>query len=220
MSVYLKGNQSREEIIEKSRDLFNEYGIHLTLAKMAELMGTTLGRVTHHFRNKDMLFIAIAQDYEKKLLELRVSRPSLSGAFDTFIQAASRVMDLQYEYRCAMRYVVASLQHRKEMQSHILDSYSNNLTVIKAMVQNYIDSGTLHTSILENGVFEVFQFQLTNLFTNWVINLELYNHDKTFEEMKPVYLKGIISIFLPYLTEKGRKELNESGILQTGMHSM
>jgi len=220
MSVYLKGNQSREEIIEKSRDLFNEYGIHLTLAKMAELMGTTLGRITHHFRNKDMLFIAIAQDYEKKLQELRANRPSGPVTLDTFIQASSKVMDLQYDYRCAMRYVVASLQHRKEMQSHILDSYGNNLVVIKTTIQHYVDSGTLQTRILEHAVYEVFQFQLTNLFTNWVINFELYNNDKPFSEMKPVYLKGIISIFLPYLTENGRKELNESGILQTGPHSM
>jgi hypothetical protein len=63
---------------------------------------------------------------------------------------------------------------------------------------------------MEEKTYEVFHFQLTNLFTNWVINLELYDIGKTYTEMKPVYLKGIISIFLPFLTEKGFRELTDN----------
>jgi len=214
MSAYLKGDRSREEIIDKSRELFNEYGIHLTLAKLSELMETTLGRVTHHFKNKDQLFVAIAQDYEKKLTELRQIRPSGPISMDTFTKAASQVMDLQYDYRCAMRYTVASYQHPQEMKSHIHLSYSNNREVIKNTIKAYVDSGSLQPRVLQEDIYEVFLFQLTNLFTNWVVNYELYDFDKPFHEMKPIYLKGIISTFLPFLTEKGQQELDENGILR------
>lgn len=214
MTAYFKGDKSREEIIEKSRELFNAYGIHLTLVKLAELMGTTLGRITYHFKNKDLLFVAIAKDYENKLMELRQNRPKGPVSMDTFIKASSPVMDLQYEYRCAMRYTVVSYQHQQEMKSHIHEAYRNNRAMIKNTITAYVDSGSLQPRVLHDHVYEVFLFQFTNLFTNWIINLELYDNDRPYCESKPIYLKGIISIFIPYLTEKGNQELDENGIFR------
>ncbi len=214
MSAYLKGDRSKEEIIDKSRELFNEYGLQLTLAKLAELMGTTLGRITHHFKNKDLLFVAITQDYELKLNELRKNRPQGPANMDNFIKGSAHVMDLQYDFRCAMRYTVASFQHIYEMNSHVQTSYSYNRSFIKNTIQAYVDSGSLQPRVLQDDIYEVFLFQLTNLFTNWVVNLELYDYDKTYHEVKPIYLKGIISIFLPFLTEKGQQEVDENGILR------
>lgn len=212
MMEYSKGKQSREEIIDSARQIFNHYGIQITLTKLAELMDTTLGRLTHHFRNKDLLFVAIAQDYELKLNESRQNRPHGPASMGTFMNAASQVMDLQYDYRCAMRYTIASFQHKEEMKSHIIESYSNSRAFIKNMLKAYIDSGSLRPKVLVDDVYEVFLFQLTNLFTNWVINLELYDHNRSYHEMKPIYLKGIMSIFLPFLTEKGQQELDDNGI--------
>jgi AcrR family transcriptional regulator len=212
MSAYLKGKQSREEIIDRARELFNNYGIHLTLVRLAELMETTLGRMTHHFKNKDLLFIALATDYEAKLKELREKRPPGPFSMVTFIRSSSLVMDLQYEYRCAMRYIIGSLQHQKQMRSHFLDAYGNTHKTIRTTIEALVNAGSLQPRILQDGIYEVFLFQLTNQFTHWVINRELYDVDRTYEEMKPIYLKGIISIFLPYITEKGQQELDESGI--------
>jgi AcrR family transcriptional regulator len=214
MSAYLKGDRSKEEIIDKSRELFNEYGLQLTLAKLAELMGTTLGRITHHFKNKDLLFVAITQDYELRLNELRKNRPQGPASMDNFIKGSAHVMDLQYDFRCAMRYTVASFQHINEINSHVQTTYSSNRAFIKNTIQAYVDSGSLHPRILQDDIYEVFLFQLTNLFTNWVVNLELYDYDKTYHEVKPIYLKGIVSVFLPFLTEKGQQEVDVNGIFR------
>jgi AcrR family transcriptional regulator len=212
MSAYPKGERSREAIIERARDLFNEYGIHLTLVRLAEMMETTLGRMTHHFKNKDLLFIALARDYETKLGELRAKRPPGPSSMVTFIRSSSLVMDLQYDYRCAMRYIIGSLQHQPQMRSHFLDAYSNTHKTIRITIEALVKAGSLQPGILEDGIYEVFLFQFTNLFTHWVINLELYDIHRTYEDMKPIYLKGIMSIFLPFVTEKGKQELEESGI--------
>jgi AcrR family transcriptional regulator len=214
MSTYIKGKQSRGEIINSSRQIFNEHGIQITLAKLAELMDTTLGRLTHHFRNKDLLFIAIAKDYENKLMELRKKRNSNLISIDTFIVIASDVMDLQYDYRCAMRYIVSSLKNRDEMKIHLQETYANNRENIRNTIEAHVHAGSLQPRILNIDIYEVFLFQLTNLFTNWVINLELYDVNKPYSEVKPTYLKGIISIFLPFLTDKGKQELELNGIFK------
>jgi len=212
MTSYSKGKSSREEIIESSRQIFNDYGIQIILAKLAELMDTTLGRITYYFSNKDSLFLAITEDYEKKLEQLRQDRPSGTISMDTFINSYSQVFDLQYEYRCAMRFTVASIQHQDEMKLHIRETYSRNLGIIKKTIKTLIDAGLVQQRILKEEFYEVFLFQFTNLFTNWVVNLELYDSNRSIQELKPTYMKGIISVFLPYLTEKGTKELYENAL--------
>jgi AcrR family transcriptional regulator len=215
MENYSKGESSREEIINKSREIFNEYGIQTTLSNLAELMETTLGRITHHFKNKDLLFVAIAEDYEKKLKELRQNRTSGPLSMHSFIEICSEVFDLQYDYRCAMRFIVASFQHQKELKSHIHDAYGKSRASIEHTITTLIDSGLLQQKILRDGTFDVFLFQFTNLFTNWVINLELYDNDKAIQEVKPVYLKGILSVFIPYLTQKGHDQLYQHELFRS-----
>jgi len=214
MTTYDKGENSRKEIIRRSRQIFNDYGIQITLAKLAELMDTTLGRITYHFKNKDLLFLAIAEEYEQKLTELRGNRSSGPATMDNFIKSSSKVFDLQYEYRCAMRFIIASMQNPMELQSHIHVTYSKNRVIIRNTIQNLIDSGLVQDRILQDDVYEVFLFQFTNLFTNWVINRELYDYDKPFQELKPIYMKGIISVFLPYLTRKGTDELYHNALFK------
>jgi AcrR family transcriptional regulator len=213
MSAYIKGKQSREEIINSSRQIFNEYGIHLTLVNLADLMDSTLGRLTYHFRNKDLLFIAIAQDYEVKLLELRNKRNMNQISLNNFINTFTQVMDLQYDYRCAMRYIISSVNSSVEMKKHLQETYSNNREQIRKTIEAYVNGGLLQSRVLCEEIYEVFLFQFTNLFTNWVINLELYDNDKEYTEIKPVYLNGIISVFIPFLTEKGQQELADNDIL-------
>jgi len=212
MTTYEKGKQSRKEIISSARKIFNESGIQITLTNLSERLDTTLGRLTYHFSNKDLLFIAIAREYENKLVELRERRNSSLISLNSFISTSSRVMDLQYEYRCAMRYIVSSMKNNNEIRTHIQETYSYNRENIRNTIEALVQSGSLQSRILIDNIYEVFLFQLTNLFTTWVIHCELYDSEKSFTETKPIYMKGIISIFIPYVTAKGQQELDESGI--------
>ncbi len=215
MATYTKGDQSREEIVKRSREIFNEHGIHLTFSNLVHYLDTTMGRITYHFRNKELLFVAIVKEYEKELMEMRMQRQSDQIGFDQFIQSVARVMDLQFEYRCALRYVISSLQHQDDMKMHLVEAYKNNRTSIYKTMQTYVDAGSLHPKVLNDDTYEVFLFQITNLFTTWVINLELYDSNRPYAEVKPIYLRGMIATFLPFLTEKGKRELHSSGLYQS-----
>lgn len=218
MSVYRKGNQSREEIIYSSKNIFNESGIHITLSNLAQLLGTTLGRITHHFPNKDFLFIAIAREYENRLAEIRTRRTSEVLDFNVFINSVAVTMDLQYDFRCAIRYIVSSLGNQEEVKRHLVETYNNNRKSIYYVLKALADAGSLKDNILDEANYPVYLFKITNLMTTWVINLELYDTDKTYAEMKPVYIRGIMSSFIPYLTEKGLEELKKNKYFSTPNH--
>jgi AcrR family transcriptional regulator len=212
MSTYHKGEESRKEIINKARAIFNENGIQITLSTLADLLETTLGRLTYHFKNKDLLFIAIAGEYEEKLAGMRSNRKNTEISLNQFVHSFEAVMDLQYEYRCAIRYIISSLNSSDELKQHVQGTYAANRVNIRQIMEAYVSAGFLQSKLLLEENYEVFLFQFSNLFTNWVINFELYDKDKTYEELKPFYLKGIISVFFPFLTEKGKQDLSEIGL--------
>ena len=213
MSGYKKGAISRERIVNTARELFNEYGIGMTLATLAKKMDITLGRLTYHFPTKDSIFLAIAQEYEEKRASQRIRE--YTGKFNlvAFFQIIGRAMDLQYDYRCAMRYIASISKDQAELSSHTTERYMLNRELIRQAIQIIVAEGELKSSILEEKKFQVFLFVFSSLLTSWLINLEIYDHDESYEKMKPIYLKGIFSTYLPYCTESGIEALREVGVL-------
>jgi AcrR family transcriptional regulator len=212
MKKYTKGEHSRERIVNTAKELFNEHGIGMTLNALANAMEITLGMLTYHFPTKDSIFLAIAEEYEKQRTSLRIREYTGKFSIGAFYQIIGRAMDLQYEYRCAMRYIVSISNNRSELSNHTISRYKFNTQVIQQAVSLLVEEGELKSTILEEKNFKVFLFAFTNLTTSWLINLELYDRDSTYEEMKSVYLQGIFSSFLPYCTEKGEKCLENSSI--------
>lgn len=212
MNLYNKGLNSRARLITSSRDFFNEYGLSFTLNNLAKKLDITLGMVTYYFPTKDHLFVAIADDYELKLEEARSNYKELHYNLATIYRAAEKVMDLQYEYRCVMHYSASASKHQSELFVHLSEKFRNNRNQIQLGIKALVANGELKESILEEENYSIFLFCYTNLFTNWVINLEIYDTDKSYQIMKPVYLKGIFTAYLPYFTSKAYETMSKLGV--------
>jgi hypothetical protein len=72
---------------------------------------------------------------------------------------------------------------------------------IKMMVEVKL----LDSRILEKDELDIFLFQYTSLLTTWVISQEMYYRQTEYKKRKPVYIRGAMQLFLPFLTPKGRK---------------
>lgn len=212
MKLYTKGINSRERLITSSRDFFNEYGLGFTLNNLAKNLEITLGMVTYYFPTKDHLFVAIADDFEIKLAELRSKTQDGTYNFATRYREAERVMDLQYEYRCVMRYSAAATKNQSELFNHLTEKFRNNRNMMLLGVKALVANGELKETILEDENYSIFLFCITILFTNWVSNLEIYDTDKSYQIMKPIYLKGIFTAYQPYFTPKAYETLAKIGV--------
>lgn len=208
-----KGLRSKEEILLHAREVLNEEGLGITLSELALKLGTTLGRITYHFPTKDHLFVALANQYEDAQDKARGERSSADYGFNLFVRRASEAMDIQYAYRCVMRFMSTSVKKQSAVFDHISGRFKRNRDLIGGVFEALVHHGSLHESILAPQNMDVVLFQFTNLFTSWTINLEIYDGEKLYLERKPVYLSGIFACFKPYLTEKGRAELHSEGML-------
>ena len=74
---------------------------------------------------------------------------------------------------------------------------------MKMLLRILIDANFVRKAILWKNQFKTFNFQFVTLFTLWLAHLEIYDWQKGYQVMKPVYLKGMVDCFLPLVTVSG-----------------
>lgn len=211
-----KGQNTRQTILDSARQIFNERGLNITLEKIAAEMGLTKSRITNHFATKESLFLAILRDYEESLARC-AEEIGLAEALELseLAEGLSAVMDVQYQYRCGIAFVAMVTHSQHELHRHISENYKKNVRSIMQRTGKMVDLGILKPEILNASNFSIFVFQYTNILTNWVVNLELYDLEHGYSKMKPVYLNAALSCFKPFLTKKGEKQFSEIDFRQT-----
>lgn len=206
-----KGVLSKIWLIENCINVFNTKGLDITLNQLAEELQISLGRITYYFPTKEKLLVAISLDYEIKLTE--ITSNFIYSTNDNFLleqlKLFSLIMDNQYHYRCVMIYASATSNSRKDMINQINSSYKDSKERFLLLTNRLIDLHFLESKVLEYPNFEVFRFKFMTVFTSWVINLEIYDKEEGYEKMKPIYLQGIASCFLPFATPNARNLIEE-----------
>jgi AcrR family transcriptional regulator len=216
-----KGQKAKIEIVTQSRDVFNRRGIHITLGELASELGLGVSFITNHFRTKDHLIVAIADEFNTRNREIE-QEFSDGGSVNllSYARMFSTMMDNQFLHRCAIIAIFSFINAEKELFREIREHYPRSKDSVRLFVRSLVEAGYVEPSILQRKSYEVFAFQFVNLFMSWVTNHALFNVDKTYEEMKPIYLAGIMSSLRPFFTEKGKEEfdgLNFKKISQSGV---
>jgi AcrR family transcriptional regulator len=185
----------------------NSYGNDITLSFLASQMKVTIGQITYHFANKDQLIIGIAEEYQANLSKLVASYSERLQHLDNYESFVSDLLDQQFEYRCAIRYIFGSSRQHVELFTHVDDYSDRSLNTVKSRIITYVQNGDLHDDILEKEHFGTFLFQYLCLLNGWLGYYEIYGGGKSYEDLKPLYLKGIFKLFLPYTTPSGKEKL-------------
>jgi AcrR family transcriptional regulator len=207
-----KGIRSRQEILDQARKFYNEEGIGLTIAELAKKLDTTQGKITYYFPTKEQLFLALVQEFESTRSQFLLTYEMASEGLDGAYARISEVMDLQYNYRCVHRFLVSAPQYKGENYNIFIRISEELRDLVTTMITGFVNAGSIDKRALQPKYFNILFFKLATLFRSWVVSLELYDQDKSYEEVKPVYLLGIISTFHLYATEKGLNELKSIGI--------
>ncbi len=212
MGNYNKGASTKNKILKRVNGLFNEREQLLTLDEIARELSMNKSRITNHFPKKELLILGIYQEYEKRLMQLlSTNKPDGETVdFQELVHYYSDILDLFYEYRFAITYIFINPMRDEELIQYITETSRGNKVRIFHRLKFMVQSGLLKENVLIPGNYDVFIFKYTNLMTTWTISLNIYDRDFGYEQMKPVYLKGILSCFENYLTEKGREEYDKA----------
>lgn len=81
-------NTKKDALLKAAKELFGEYGyVETTFKKISERAGVALGLLTHHYGNKEKLFLAAGIDVlENFLVELRVATSQSGNGYEAAIK--------------------------------------------------------------------------------------------------------------------------------------
>ncbi len=208
-----KGIKTRENILFEARRIFNENGIFLTLSELSKLIGITIGGITNHFPTKDYLFVGLSEQYENEINELTARYHFGSDLdFHTLSVFFSAVLDIQFKHRSVILFFSVMHQSQTVMMGQLVKTWVKRQSRLENLARAMVSAGLVKESILDPNEFAVFRFQYVNLFTTWLVSFSLYDSEKSYESMKPVYMKGIFRTFEKHLSDKGKLQFEELGL--------
>ena len=206
-----KGSLTRKSILENSRKVFNEKGILLTLDTIAAEIGINKGRVTNHFSTKEKLFLSILSEYEEQLGKRLsdIKEKYQSSSLKDIAEITSYIMDIQFEYRSCILYVIVYRTNDKELLEHISLAHQDKAKRLHNRISGMVKDGLMHPDVLKGDKWKSFLFMYVNQMNYWVIHLNTYDYNEGYKVVKPIYLRGIMThTYGPYLTEKGLSALH------------
>jgi hypothetical protein len=96
----------------------------------------------------------------------------------------------------------------------MIEHYKLNRQLAQKGIQILVSEGELKSTILDEENFKVFPFAFSSLATSWLINFEIYDYDESYEAMKPIYLYGIFSTYIPHLKPLGEESLRKLNVIR------
>ena len=192
---------TKERIIQRAVDLFNANGFaSVSLFELAKELNMTRGNLTYHFKNKEVLLEAIAEDlWTKIMIERNKTRqlPSFENLHN----------EVQSYYRIQRSYAFIFLDYHVLNHPAIKDKFrqltNQQINDCKATIAFAITAGNMHPEPFE-GIYD-------NLaFNTWLVSFYWLNQQKVrgrsdIDSGEEGEMK-IWSMLLPHFTKKGLQQ--------------
>lgn len=185
----------KDQILSAAKDLFNREGFaSVNMHELAQKMDMSRGNLTYHFKTKDLLLEAIAQEMWSKL-EVEKNKSRQLPSFQ----------NLHNEVQLLMRF-------QKEYQFIFQDNHVLNHPLIKAQFRTMTEQ-----TLKDNKAAIAFSIELGNMkaepfsgaynniaFLTWMVSFYWKSQEQiSVSDKKQDPEKIIWSLLIPHFTEKG-----------------
>lgn len=195
-----------DKIVDKALAMFNESGVeYVGMRELAAALDIRIGNLTYYFATKDALVERLSQKLAEENNRTIVPQKDLS--MKVFFEMLEKVFHNHVRFRCLM----LSFVHIMERNPLVAKRYS------KTQARRN-ETWTLNIQALKSGKYletksqaevEYLISSIAFIARFWISEAAVsYKHLDENAQIKH-YLQMIARVFLPYTTEKGRKEINK-----------
>lgn len=139
----------KEALLLAAKELFGEYGYNGTTFKLiSERAGVALGLLTHHYGNKEKLFLTAGLDVLDSLLaRLRAAAAGADNGLDAVIRFCAAYLEFSIDpgehFLVLIRCSPYSDMRTKEDRDVMMDKFTAVLDVLEECVQRGLNDGTI-----------------------------------------------------------------------------
>ncbi len=197
---------TKEKLVSRALELFNEDGIeYVGMRELAADLKMRVGNVTYYFPTKDDLVVEIINRLRD--LNSKTIGPDCSSITD-FLSMYRQIFNNQYQYRC----LLLSFVHLVSKHSLFGDNYAvteaKRREALRSHITSMINNDCLSASLVGDQI-ELIISHITLISRFWLSEARLSYMNWTLEQTKAHYLNILGYVLLPYVTDKGRKQLDD-----------
>jgi len=199
---------TRERIIEKAIELFNENGTKaVTTNHIAAAMGISPGNLYYHFRNKEEIIREIfSQMHEVGVREyMAINAERGPGTVETMLETFTMIQHFNWRYRFFKRELTALVLADPILGEQFVASHRANLAMVDAALERSIEQGFLKPMDEAKRGLLAEQIWMMTLF--WLNYLEVGGKEVTDSALErgTSHLQLLLA---PYLTDEARQSLS------------
>lgn len=192
--------KTKRKIIIQAIALFNEKGFaSVTLFEIAGALNMTRGNLTYHFKDKDQLLKAIADEFWLKVASEK-SKTTYLPSFENMHNEVQLFYNIQRKY--AFIFLDYHVINHPSIKKQFRQLLGQKVKGMEATIAFSIAAGNMHPEPYE-GIYHNLAFNTWMISFFWLNQWKIHGGDinKYSEEGE----KKLWSLLLPHLTEKGVK---------------
>ena len=199
---------TKELIIQKALETFNEKGFEQTSARMiARELGISQGNLRYHFPNKEVIAEVLFNRFYEQFNSTfyKIVLPEKEITLINLIGVYTNIFDLYYDYWFILKDLLNISNKITSIKTKLSKDFDNRRSVILKVFKKLISNGYLR-KIDDDYLYKKIIYLQIFIGDFWMPHSQIYFGSNLKNEIRH-YHAHWITLLLPYLTKKGITEL-------------
>lgn len=196
--------RTKEKILDKALELFNERGIeYVGVRELAGVLDMRVSNISYYFPTKDDLVNELSLQLGE--LNSKVMKDDKNLSLLAFMQMFQQVFHHQVQYRCLLLSVVHIMEQNKVIAKRYQQVQSRRTDVIRGNLESLVHKGYL--SLPEASDLDYLVSSITLISRFWISEAVIsFRHLTTAQQMQH-YLSMVVKLLAPFATEQAKPEI-------------
>ena len=200
---FKKKISTKKKILLTAIRLFNEQGVQkITSRHIAAEIGIAYGNLDYHYKNKEVLLLAIYKEMRSEMSNSYLLREEYSTAFEHFHRLLAHLERFQYKYRFFNLDVLEISRSYPKISKIIKKTLELRQQQMSKLFGGFVNEGHLVEGI--NDGYDRLQHTIRVIITFWLSQQDVLTNYKYTEDGE--MSRHIWELLMPFMTERGREE--------------
>jgi AcrR family transcriptional regulator len=192
---------TKQRIMDTAVDLFNKDGVQsITSRHIAKEMGISYGNLDYHFKNKEVLLLAIYKQMRAEMSDSYKAADPATGSFDQIHRLLLHLESFQYKFRFFNLDVLEISRSYPKINRLLKNTLRIRKQQMSDMFKRAIEDGYFIKSTEDH--IEQLLLSIRIIITFWLSQEELLSNAKSKKNSSGMS-DNIWKLLFPYMTEKG-----------------
>ncbi len=194
--------KTREKILWRALDLFNEKGVDTVSSKqISDELGISYGNLCYHYPRKDDIIMQLYLKFQQELDDQFIEMQQQGFEIEMMLESLRKMLEMFYKYKFISLGFTSIVRRFPRIRKSALENFEKRKLVMRQVVDFLIAQGFAKFERIEGHYDNI--IHLTQIMLNsWISDSETF-YDGKQEKKVDYYLEIFYSFMRPHLTSSG-----------------